>query len=593
MEAVPTAQPRRRPRRGSADRPIDARLVRKASLVLVAPLLIVVLTISHVGPYPPAALPPSFDGESAASLTRELARDHPDRVAGSPGATAAAEWYREKLGLYGIPLEIDTWTEDVPGRGVVTLSNVAAIVRGTLDETIVVAAHRDSPPGTAGANDNASGTAVLVELARAYARFGSNTLQSRTPLHTIVFLSTDAGAYGDLGAARFARSARGAQTVAVIVLDGLAGDARPHLEIAGSGGTTAPISLVRTLRARLLEQGVNPVLPDPLEQLVWLGVPLALGGQAPLLDAGIPAVRVSSASELRAEPGDDEIAGISVGRLDRLGNAIDATLASLDNPVQLPRTTTGFIVGGERALRGTALQILLIAAVIPFAVGALDLLARCRRKGTRLDGAWRAYRRRAGFWLAGLVALAVATVVGVLPGPGRLAPRPDLPPVDTWPAAGLGLLVLLGIAVWFRERTLLAPVDTSSSEEELAGWAAALVALLGCATLVALANPYALTLLLPSLYAWLALVQIGRSRGWVADMLYGVGLIGPFLAIVVLAQQLHLGLRGPLYAAALLTSGTVPWLVSLALAGWVAAAAQIGALITGRYAPLTRSSSRR
>ena len=111
--------------------------------------------------------------------------------------------------------------------------------------------------------------------------------------------------------------------------------------------------------------------------------------------------------------------------------------------------------------------------------------------------------------------------------------------------------------------------------------------------LVALASPYTLVLVVPSLYAWLALLQVGRDRAWLADVLYGLGLLGPILALVVLTQQLDLGLRGPLYAAALVTSGTVPWPVSVALAAWVAVAAQVAALVAGRYAPLGRTSSRR
>ena len=60
-----------------------------------------------------------------------------------------------------------------------------------------------------GANDNASGTAALIELARSYASpAGASTTPSSsrrvTPAHTLVFLSTDGGALGGIGAAHFA-----------------------------------------------------------------------------------------------------------------------------------------------------------------------------------------------------------------------------------------------------------------------------------------------------------------------------------------------------------------------------------------------------
>jgi Zn-dependent M28 family amino/carboxypeptidase len=85
----------------------------------------------------------------------------------------------------------------------VQLRNVAAVVEGSARGVIVVAAHRDTGPTGPGANDNASGTATLIQLARVYADTGAG--RRPTPLHTLVFLSTDGGAWGGLGAERFAR----------------------------------------------------------------------------------------------------------------------------------------------------------------------------------------------------------------------------------------------------------------------------------------------------------------------------------------------------------------------------------------------------
>jgi len=194
------------------------RLVRKVSLVVLAPLLLVVLTLNRTGPLPAPTLPPSFDGATAAALTAELVTVNPTRVPGSLGAADAVRWLREKLALYGLDVREDRWVESVPGVGRAELVNVAAVVPGTLGETIVVVAHRDNNGRSAGANDNASGTAALIELARPYATAGT-TESARRPLHTLVFLSTDAGAYGSLGAARFAaRSPLGSPAVHGLLL---------------------------------------------------------------------------------------------------------------------------------------------------------------------------------------------------------------------------------------------------------------------------------------------------------------------------------------------------------------------------------------
>jgi hypothetical protein len=593
MESAPAASPRRRPRRGSAERPVNTRLVRTVALLILGPVVVLALTVVRPGPLPAPTLPPAFDGAVAVDLTRELARDHPNRVPGTPGAAAAARWFRDEIALYGIPVEEDVWREDVPGLGTVELRNLVAVVRGTLDSTIVVIANRDNAGRSAGANENASGTAALVELARAYATVGTGGALPRRPLHTIVFASTDAGAWGSLGAARFATSPRGRAAVAGLVLDGLAGRAPARLELAGSDRTSPTAALVRTLDARLEEQSVDPARPGLLGQLVALGVPLGLGEQAPLLAAGTPAVRLATAPEVGSEPGADEPESLAPGTLARLGAAVDATIGSLDADVELRSTTAAALFLRGRALRGWALGLLLAVAVLPFAAAAVDLLGRCRRRRLPLLGAWRSFRRRLGFWLLGLVALAGAALAGALPVDTALPPRPDLPPLDHWPLGVLAAMIAFGVIAWLRERAQLAPRWSATEDEELAGWTVALVALVVVAALVAVANAVALVFLLPSLYAWLAALQVDRRSPSLADALFGIGFAGPVVVLVVLTEQLELGLRGPLYLAGLMTSGTVPWLLSLALAGWAAAAAQVAVLVAGRYAPVGGPSSAR
>ncbi len=113
----------------------------------------------------------------------------------------------------------------------------------------------------------------------------------------------------------------------------------------------------------------------------------------------------------------------------------------------------------------------------------------------------------------------------------------------------------------------------------------ALLALGAVALGTAVVNPYALLFVVPSLYAWLWLPQVQTRSGWALDALYGIGLVGPPLALVSVAQQLDLGLDAPLYVTALMTLGFVPWPTVLALLAWAAIAGQLGALAAGRYAP--------
>lgn len=146
----------------------------------------------------------------------------------------------------------------------------------------------------------------------------------------------------------------------------------------------------------------------------------------------------------------------------------------------------------------------------------------------------------------------------------------------------LGVVVVA--LVWLRARARLIPRARARPEEDLAAYATAFVALLGVAGWTALVSPYSLVFVLPSLYAWLTLPQLRSGPSWVTDLVFGIGLLGPVLALVVLAQQLELGLRAPLYAASLLTTGVVPWGATFALIGWASVASFVGAIAAGRYA---------
>ena len=204
MLPTPARATRRRPRRGSLERPVDGRLYRSAFLVVSLPLLILAFSITRPATLPAPLLPPNFDGPATHALAVEFAGKFSARTPGSAGDLGAAAWFREQFAAYGLPVTSDTWRQDVPGLGRIRLQNLWAVAAGRSSDAIVVLAHRDNTGVGPGANDNATGTAALVELARSYAETGGT--QSGQPVraaHTVVFLSTDGGSYGGLGAVRF------------------------------------------------------------------------------------------------------------------------------------------------------------------------------------------------------------------------------------------------------------------------------------------------------------------------------------------------------------------------------------------------------
>ena len=390
MEGARLRDLRGRPRRGSVARPIDVRLVRKTSLVVVAAVAVLALTTSRGNPIAAPALPASFDGAAAWSLTSQLAGRFPNRTPGSPYDGDAARWISTTLAQYGLKTEDDSWSERVSGLGRVELHNLAVVVPGAGKGVIAIVAHRDNNGLGAGANDNATGTAALIQLARAYATVGTTSTRPK-PLHTLVFLSTDGGAYGSVGARHFASTSRFRDDLlAAIVLDGLGGRGSPRLDISGDDGRVPSPTLIRTAVARIVEQtGRAPRLPGTLRQLVDLGLPFAFGDQAPFLGRRISAIRLTTADDTGKSDLVDGLDHVAPGRLSRLGAASQNLLGSLDAGLELAQGSSPKLALGNRIVRGWALELVLVAALLPFALGVLDLIARCRRLSIALVPAFR------------------------------------------------------------------------------------------------------------------------------------------------------------------------------------------------------------
>ncbi len=86
------------------------------------------------------------------------------------------EYIRSRLASFGYQVaEQSYWVE---GKEV---KNIEVEIRGASDEIILIGAHYDSVRGSPGANDNATGTAAMLELARLF--------KTETPARTIRFVA--------------------------------------------------------------------------------------------------------------------------------------------------------------------------------------------------------------------------------------------------------------------------------------------------------------------------------------------------------------------------------------------------------------------
>jgi Zn-dependent M28 family amino/carboxypeptidase len=203
----------------------------------------------------PAASPVIGVGRMLADLRALAADSMRGRRTGTPGGIMARRYVERSFTEIGLeapaggyiqPFELDDRRETARSTG----ANVTGILRGSdsPDRVIVVTAHYDhlgERDGLVynGADDNASGTAALLALARAFRTLG--------PRHTIVFAALDAEEIGLRGARAFvARPPVDRSAIAINVnLDMLGRNQAGELWVAGTRHSPSLLPLVERLAA--------------------------------------------------------------------------------------------------------------------------------------------------------------------------------------------------------------------------------------------------------------------------------------------------------------------------------------------------------
>ena len=580
---------RTKPRPGSLERPVNARIYRGSWIVIAIPLLIAAFSVAREQPLVAPVFRSVFGEADAQATMYELANTYPDR---SPGAASSANllvWVEGKFTNLGLTPKVDPFSADIPGLGKQSLANVSVTIRGRSPTSIVILAHRDNSghgPG-GGPDDNASGTAAMLELAREYQN-NSGLVKPPQPAHTIVFLSTDGGAFGAIGADHFARhSASRSHIAAVIVLDAIAGRGPPRILLNGDAPRSPSPVLVATAFQLLSEQpGAEVTHAGFVDQLLDLAFPFSLYEQAPFVARGIPAVTFTTSSDRPPLPLTDTSANISGEHLSVIGHATAQLIAALDQGAPEPQSNSaGYIYLGGRFVHGWALQLILITALLPPLVAIVDLFARCRRRQIPLEPSLRSLGRRVGFWLSLLSLFLLFVFFGFFHGGVARPLSPDISASVSPPLGALVFFSLLGFGAWLIARERLLPRHQASAEGELAGYAAALLLLLVAALAVAALNRYMVLFLLPPLHAWIWLPQLRDWRPWASLGVMLIGLLGPLLVFFELASRLHLGLNVFWYVTELGAVGYLGLPLLLVAVAFTAASAQLAALSVRRYAP--------
>jgi len=130
----------------------------------------VTAAISEPTPTPsPTATAAAFDAKRALAIVKKISSFGP-RPAGSAAESRAVDYVRGQFEALGYPTTVET----VPLPGGKHTHNVVAHKAGGGSGLIVLGGHIDSKPPSPGANDDASGVAVILELARVMRSRGSD-----------------------------------------------------------------------------------------------------------------------------------------------------------------------------------------------------------------------------------------------------------------------------------------------------------------------------------------------------------------------------------------------------------------------------------
>ncbi len=192
-------------------------------LALVLLGLALLLAVTQGGPPSPKgkdAPAGEFSAGRAGELLKTLLGDGSPHPLGSPANAQVRERVMAQLRTLGYAPEVQEGFTCQAGWGCAKVSNVLARLPGRqAGKAVLLISHFDSVPAGAGASDDMTGVAAVLEVARAL-KVGP------APRNSVLFLIDDGEEEGLLGAKTFAESSPAAQEVGVVV----------NLEARGTSG---------------------------------------------------------------------------------------------------------------------------------------------------------------------------------------------------------------------------------------------------------------------------------------------------------------------------------------------------------------------
>lgn len=223
-------------------------------------ITILFLLISSVGAASAVTYSPSLvhkKGAMAYQHTKYLSEKIGQRVMGTQGETAAKAYVQDQFNRMGYKPAEQSFTFTRKGKNYSSV-NVLAYKKGKSSKQIIVGAHYDSVATGKGADDNASGVGVMLEVAE--------VLKKKKTPYSIVFVAFGAEEGGLNGSNHYAKQMTAKEisnTIGMINLDSLA--AGDKMYVHGSAGEDGFIrdQAMNISKKKKLDIGINPGLnPD-------------------------------------------------------------------------------------------------------------------------------------------------------------------------------------------------------------------------------------------------------------------------------------------------------------------------------------------
>jgi len=333
----------------------------------------------------PAQSQTPFSNDSSAAYLRTISVDIGARPIGSPNERRAMDFALSKFREFGLQeaylMPMREYPGSMGGAPTNTQSGIAVgVLRGKTDRIIVLGAHLDSAdPDVPGANDDGSGAAVILELAR--------VLAQRKNESTIVFTLFGGEEAGLQGSKYFVEHYPDLSRVALMLQVDMANGTPLLFPTLDAAGISSPEWLVRASYEEFKNLGLHG-LHFPTDFFVFMGA-MPGGGvgsdHEPFLKKGIPAIDFTSDARDPIHTPQDNYENFKIDGLKRSGDLIYRLVERYDAGVPEGKHDTYFLYQAGSYPFFIPLWALWIFVVVSLVISVIALI-NVRRRRTPAEG---------------------------------------------------------------------------------------------------------------------------------------------------------------------------------------------------------------